>query len=80
MWGTNDKGETGAAPGSVEEMRHLPFIAKTADEQVAKIIEAFDAQGILDETLVVITADHAAQTGKRFHGVNTAFRSDLNWY
>lgn len=80
MWGTNDRGERGAAPGSVEEMRHLPFIAKTADEQVAKIIEALDAQGILDETLVVITADHAAQTGKRFHGVNAAFRSDLNWY
>ncbi len=80
MWGPNDRGETGALPGSVEEMRHLPFIAKTADEQVGKILDALSAQGILDETLVVITADHGAQTGRHFHGINEAFRSDFNWY
>jgi arylsulfatase A-like enzyme len=28
----------------------------------------------------VITADHGAQTGKRFHGINQPFRSDFNWY
>ena len=30
----------GAAPGSVEEMRHLPFIAKNADAQVGRIVDA----------------------------------------
>ena len=29
MWGPEDEGEAGAAPGSIEEMRHLPFIART---------------------------------------------------
>ncbi len=63
MWGPEDE-ETGP-PGSDQEMRHLPFIAKTADAQVGKLIDALKARGILDETLVVITADHAAQTGRR---------------
>jgi Type I phosphodiesterase / nucleotide pyrophosphatase len=66
MWGPEDE-ETGP-PGSDQEMRHLPFIAKTADEQVGRIIEALRTRGVLDETLVVITADHAAQTGREFYG------------
>jgi arylsulfatase A-like enzyme len=88
MWGPEDQGEAGAAPGSVEEMRHLPFVAKNADAQVGKIVDALDAQGILDETLIVITADHAAQTGNPFLGnLNPVvgpncggIRSDCNWY
>ncbi len=80
MWGPNDEGEPNAAPGSVAEMRHLPFIAKTADEQVGRIVDALEDADILDETLIVITADHGAQTGRRFHGVNAAGRSDFNWY
>ena len=72
MWGPEDQGEPGAAPGSPEELRHLPFIAKNADAQVGRIVDALDAQGLLDETLIVITADHAAQTGTpgdTFHGL-----------
>jgi arylsulfatase A-like enzyme len=93
MWGPEDEGEPGAAPGSVEEMRHLPFIAKNADVQVGRIVDALEASGQLDETLIVITADHAAQTGRSFHGVlapgvlnpacsppSTGIRSDCNWY
>ena len=93
MWGPEDEGEAGAAPGSIEEMRHLPFVAKNADEQVGRIVDALEASGLLDETLIVITADHAAQTGRSFHGVlapgvtnplctapSTGIRSDCNWY
>jgi arylsulfatase A-like enzyme len=93
MWGPEDEGEPGAAPGSVEEMRHLPFIAKNADEQVGRIVDALKARGLLDETLIVITADHGAQTGRPFYGVlapgvtnpacnppSTGIRSDCNWY
>jgi hypothetical protein len=69
MWGPEDQGEPGAAPGSVEEMRHLPFVARNADAQVGRIVQALESKGLLDETLVVITADHAAQTGRHFHGV-----------
>ena len=93
MWGPEDQGEAGAAPGSVEEMRHLPFVAKNADAQVGKVVDALEAKGILDDTLIVITADHAAQTGNPFFGVlapgvsnprcappSTGIRSDCNWY
>ena len=69
MWGPEDQGEPGAVPGSVEEMRHLPFAAKNADAQVGRIIDALEGKGLLDETLVVVTADHAAQTGQHFNGV-----------
>jgi arylsulfatase A-like enzyme len=93
MWGPEDQGEPGAAPGSEAEMRHLPFIAKNADAQVGRIVGALKARGLLDKTLIVITADHAAQTGRPFHGVLEPFvtnpactppsngiRSDCNWY
>ena len=92
MWGPEDQGENGA-PGSIEEMRRLPFIAKNADEQVGRIVDALETKGLLDDTLIVITADHAAQTGRPFHGVlapgvtnpscgvgSTGIRSDCNWY
>jgi len=71
MWGPNDRADSDT---------HLPAIARLADEQVGRIVAALDAAGQLDETLIVITADHGAQTGRRFHGVNEAFRSDFNWY
>jgi predicted AlkP superfamily pyrophosphatase or phosphodiesterase len=93
MWGPEDRGEPGAKKGSVEEMRHLPFIARNADVQVGRILDALEAGGQLDETLVVITADHAAQTGDPFFGElapgvsnprcdppSTGIRSDCNWY
>jgi hypothetical protein len=66
MWGPEDE-QTGP-PGSIEAMRHLPFIAKNADEQVGRLVDALKARGLLDETLIVITADHAAQTGDPFFG------------
>ena len=47
----------------------MPFVAKNADAQVGKIVDALGAKGILDDTLIVITADHAAQTGNPFFGV-----------
>jgi hypothetical protein len=93
MWGPEDQGEPGAAPGSVEEMRHLPFIARNADAQVGRIVDALAARGLLDETLIVITADHGAQTGRPFLGLlapgvtnplcnppSNGIRSDCNWY
>jgi hypothetical protein len=51
MWGPEDM-ETGP-PGSDQEMRHLPFVAKNADVQVGRIVDALQARGLLDETLIV---------------------------
>jgi hypothetical protein len=61
MWGPEDN-VTGP-PGSNEQVSHLPFAAKNADKQVGRIVEALKRRGLRDDTLIVITADHAAQTG-----------------
>ncbi|HMJ97006.1 MAG TPA: alkaline phosphatase family protein [Thermoleophilaceae bacterium] len=66
MWGPEDN-VTGP-PGSDQQVSHLPYIAKNADAQVGRIVDALDRRGLLDDTLIVITADHAAQTGNPFHG------------
>ena len=76
MWGPDDAGST----GSTDEQAHLEFAAKTADAQVGKIMATLEQQGVDDETLVVLTTDHAVQQAERYHGVNEAGRSDFNWY
>ena len=79
MWGgiTDD----GVYPaGSDEEMAHLRFAARTADEQVGRVVKKLRELGQLDETLIVLTTDHAGQPSKRFHGVDEAARGDFNWY
>ena len=66
MWGPED--DVTGPPGSDQQISHLPFAAKNADAQVGRIVDALEARGLLDETLIVITADHAAQTGDPFLG------------
>ena len=66
MWGPED--EVTGPPGSDLDISHLPFAAKNADAQVGRIVDALEEKGILDETLIVISADHAAQTGDPFLG------------
>jgi len=79
MWGgITDVGRYPA--GSPEEQAHLRFIAKTADEQVGRLVRKLRDLGQLDETLIVLTTDHAGQPATRHHGVNAAGRSDNNWY
>jgi hypothetical protein len=79
MWGgITDTGSY--PPGSDAEQAHLRFIAKTADEQVGRIMAKLRALHELDDTLVVLTTDHAGQPALHFNGVNAAGRSDNNWY
>jgi hypothetical protein len=79
MWGgITDTGTY--PPGSPEEQAHLRFIAKTADEQVGRIMTRLRDLHLLDDTLVVLTTDHAGQPAKHFHGVNEPGRGDFNWY
>ena len=56
MWGGIT--DTAAAP---DDQAHLPFIARTADEQVGRIVQRLRELGQLDETLIVLTTDHAGQ-------------------
>ena len=79
MWGgITDTGTY--PPGSDAEQAHLRYVAKVADEQVGRIMRKLRELGQDDETLVVLTTDHAGQPSKRFHGVNAAGRGDFNWY
>src|SRR3954469_20000950 len=79
MWGgITDDGTY--PPGSPEEQAHLRFIAKTADQQVGRLIDKLRELGQLDDTLVVLTTDHAGQPAIHFNGVNEPGRSDFNWY
>lgn len=76
MWGGVD--DTGGA----DPMTHLAFAAKTADEQVGRVMAKLRASGELDNTIVVLTADHGSVPGRNFHGTAS---TDLgygyyNWY
>jgi hypothetical protein len=79
MWG--GRTDTGTyQEGSDAEQAHLRFIAKTADQQVGRIIQKLRDLHQLDETLVVLTTDHAGQPATHFNGVDQPGRSNFNWY
>lgn len=75
MWGGIT--DAGAPP---DDQAHLPYLARTADEQVGRIVRRLRELGQLDETLIVLTTDHAGQPSTRFHGVDGPGRGDFNWY
>jgi hypothetical protein len=77
MWGgLNDRAPY---PGA-DEATHMANIAKVADEQVGRLVAKLRGDGLLDETLIVLTTDHAQQTSTEFYGVDGANRGNLNWY
>jgi hypothetical protein len=89
MWGgVNDPG-----PGTTgDPMTHMPFATATADAQVGRIMDKLEADGELDNTIVVLTADHGSVAVKHppdgitsdphFHGTvcTTADCGYTNWY
>lgn len=79
MWGPGDSAK--AAADSPDAKIQLPFIAKFADQQFGRLLDKLKALGQLDETLIVVTADHGAVNGwHNFQGVNAVGRGDYNWY
>jgi hypothetical protein len=77
MWGGIT--DTGVFPSPVDQV-HERFIAKNADEQVGRLISNLRASGQLDETLIVLTTDHAGNPALNFHGLDAPGRSNFNWY
>ena len=68
MWGgVNDPEDT--TPG-YDPMTHMEYATETADAQVGRIIRALEDSGEMDDTLVVLTADHGsvAAADGHFHG------------
>ena len=81
MWGgMTDPGPTGA---DGDPMTHMAAATAEADRQVGKIMAELEAQDELDNTLVVLTADHGSVAGQ---AASTASRSPTrdygyyNWY
>jgi hypothetical protein len=59
---------------------HMAEAARVADEQVGRIMDKLEADGLLDETLVVLTTDHGQQQSMHHYGLNEAGRGNTNWY
>jgi arylsulfatase A-like enzyme len=74
MWGSIDD------PGGSVPMTHLKASAEVADQQVGRIISYLRTSHQLDDTLVVLTADHGSVPGRHFHGVNADGQGFYNWY
>ncbi|MEO5651990.1 MAG: alkaline phosphatase family protein [Marmoricola sp.] len=87
MWGSvDDPGAAGFANG--DNATHLAAAAKVADQQVGRILASLKQSGQLDDTLVVLTADHGQMSARTFLGKTTdtaaGFPADprgyYNWY
>lgn len=62
MWGA--EGDPGAAGNShYDPMTHMAAATAVADQQVGRIVDALRSSGELDNTLVVVTADHGMSAG-----------------
>jgi hypothetical protein len=68
-------------PGTLFEQVHMPWAAKTADDQLGRVIKALKAKGEYDRTLIVVTADHASTYGKHDYGDNVYDGGNVaGWY
>ena len=80
MWGgVLDPGPEGP---DGDPMTHMEFAAATADAQVGRIMDELEERGELDNTLVVLTADHGSVAGEHFHGLYDPALDYgfFNWY
>jgi hypothetical protein len=80
MWGADS--DVQSAPGTPDYQSHVQFAAENADVQLGLMIDKLDDLGMLDDTLVVLTADHGATFGTHFYGktASGSATSDTNWY
>ena len=52
---------------------HVDCAAKIADAQLGLMVDKLKTLGILDDTLIVLTADHGATHGANFYGKTSAW-------
>ena len=50
-------------PGTLFEQVHMPWAAKTADDQLGRVIDALKAKDEFNDTLIIVTADHGSTYG-----------------
>lgn len=81
MWGADS--DVQSPPGSPDYQTHVQFNAEYADQQLGRMLDKLDDLGQLDDTLVVLTADHGATFGTQYYGKKSpgaSATSDTNWY
>jgi arylsulfatase A-like enzyme len=80
MWGAQSDRQS--VTGSPDYQTHVQYAAELADEQLGRMLDQLESLGQLDDTLVVLTADHGATWGEEFYGKTAAgsSSSDTNWY
>ncbi len=66
--------------GDAEASTHMAALARVADAQVGRIMDRLEALGLKDETLIVLTTDHAQLTAENYFGLPGAGRGNFNWY
>ena len=79
MWGADqdtDGHDCSTGAGQV----HVDCAAKNADAQLGRMLDKLKELGELDDTLIVLTADHGATHGASFYGKSTLLAGDTNWY
>ena len=80
MWGAHHRRPARHPPGSPEVQTHVRFIARMPTGQFGRMLDKLRQLGELDDTLVVLTADHGATFGQHFNGQNKPDGGDTNWY
>jgi len=81
MWGAQSDRQS--VPGSPDYQSHVQFAAENADVQLGLMLDKLEELGQLDDTLVVLTADHGATWGQDYYGKTSpgiSTTSDTNWY
>ena len=65
IWKTCLATEFDVPDEALERMRHLyARSVRLMDDWLARVLEAFDARGLLDDTLVLVTSDHGENFGE----------------
>ena len=84
MWGggsVDNQGNYTWDPESMFNWVHMPFIAKNADNQLGRILDKLREKGQLDDTLIVLTADHGAEAATNgYFGNDAPDGGNLSWY
>ncbi len=83
MWGggsVDTVARYGWDPSSIMAQVHMPWIAKNADDQVGRVIQALRDEGQWSSTLFVVLADHGATHAKNAHYVDVAGGGMKSWY
>jgi hypothetical protein len=80
MWGGGPVDTVAWDPANLLTEIHMAFQAKNADNQLGRIMAELDRLGQLDETLIVLLADHGSTYAQNAYYVDAPGGGNLSWY